>query len=77
MEADEPEQADSEEAHEDLYDEDQFFKESEAIPFQPKFQEEISNFHETQPLVPSSSANPPMRSMDVNQLEGKSWHLTF
>lgn len=57
----------------DLYDEDQFYRESEAIPPAPKLHRELSKssvISEVPSVEPSSSANPPMRSRDGNHLEG-------
>lgn len=59
----------------DLYDEDQFYRESEAVPPAPKLQRELANpptpADSFATLEPSSSANPPMRSHEGNHLEGK------
>lgn len=58
----------------DLYDEDQFYRESEAVPPAPKLHRELSNPPAlADPFAtaePSSSANPPMRSREGNHLEG-------
>lgn len=56
----------------DLYDEDQFYRESEAIPPAPKLHRELATSDMPTSLgEPSSSVNPPLRSRDSNQLEGK------
>lgn len=77
-EPDEPHQVDMDQNQDELYDEDQFYRESEAIPPAPKLHRELSNpssgsnLSETPTLVePSSSANPPLRSRDSNLLEGE------
>lgn len=58
----------------DLYDEDQFYRESEAVPPAPKLHRELSNppalADPYATAEPSSSANPPMRSREGNHLEG-------
>ncbi|KAG4077616.1 hypothetical protein HA402_008876, partial [Bradysia odoriphaga] len=75
-EPDEPQQVDMDQNQDELYDEDQFYRESEAIPPAPKLHRELSNpssgsnLSETPTLAePSSSANPPLRSRDSNLLE--------
>lgn len=77
-EPDEPQQVDMDQNQDELYDEDQFYRESEAIPPAPKLHRELSNpssgsnLSETPTLAePSSSANPPLRSRDSNLLEGE------
>ena len=42
-EPDEPQHIDLEQNQDDLYDEDQFYRESEAIPPAPKLHRELSN----------------------------------
>ncbi|KAJ6634803.1 Protein eva-1 like C [Pseudolycoriella hygida] len=76
-EPDEPHQVDMDQNQDELYDEDQFYRESEAIPPAPKLHRELSNpssgSNLTEPALnePSSSANPPLRSRDSNLLEDK------
>lgn len=79
-EPDEPQQVDMDQNQDELYDEDQFYRESEAIPPAPKLHRELSNpsssgsnLSEAPTFAePSSSANPPLRSRDSNSLEGES-----
>lgn len=62
----------------DLYDEDQFYRESEAIPPAPKLHRELATSDMPTSLSePSSSVNPPLRSRDSNQLEGKTFFHYF
>lgn len=72
IEPDEPQQIDMEQNQDDLYDEDQFYRESEAIPPAPKLHRELAT-SDISTLIdePSTSANPPLRSRDSSQLEGK------
>ncbi|XP_055306897.1 protein eva-1 [Sitodiplosis mosellana] len=70
IEPDEPQQIDMDQDQDDLYDEDQFFRESEAIPPAPKLHRELATSDMPTSLSePSSSVNPPLRSRDSNQLE--------
>lgn len=72
VESDEPQQIDSEQNQDDLYDEDQFYRESEAIPPAPKLHRELATSDTPiASMEPSTSANPPLRSRDSSQLEGK------
>lgn len=72
VEPDEPQQIDMDQNQDDLYDEDQFYRESEAIPPAPKLHRELATSDMPTSLSePSSSVNPPLRSRDSNQLEGK------
>lgn len=62
----------------DLYDEDQFYRESEAIPPAPKLHRELATSDmPTSLFEPASSVNPPLRSRDTNQLEGKKFFHCF
>lgn len=71
IEPDEPQQIDMDQNQDDLYDEDQFYRESEAIPPAPKLHRELATSDMPTSLSePSSSVNPPLRSRDSNQLEG-------
>lgn len=71
IEPDEPQQTDAKEQNQDdFYDEDQFYRESEAIPPAPKLHRELAT-SETPTGEPSTSANPPLRSRDSSQLEGE------
>lgn len=73
VEPDEPQQIDMDQNQDDLYDEDQFYRESEAIPPAPKLHRELATSDTPTVLGdPSTSANPPVRTRDSNQLEGKS-----
>lgn len=71
VEPDEPQQIDMDQNQDELYDEDQFYRESEAIPPAPKLHRELAT-SDTSTIIdePSTSANPPMRSRDSSQLEG-------
>lgn len=72
IEPDEPHQIDMDQNQDDLYDEDQFYRESEAIPPAPKLHRELATSDMPTSLgEPSSSVNPPLRSRDSNQLEGE------
>lgn len=72
VEPDEPQQIDMDPNQDDLYDEDQFYRESEAIPPAPKLHRELATSDMPTSLSePSSSVNPPLRSRDSNQLEGE------
>lgn len=73
IEPDEPHQTDVKEpTQDDIYDEDQFYRESEAIPPAPKLHRELATSDTpTASGEPSTSANPPLRSRDSSQLEGK------
>lgn len=72
VEPDEPQQIDMDPNQDDLYDEDQFYRESEAIPPAPKLHRELATSDmPTSISEPSSSVNPPLRSRDSNQLEGE------
>lgn len=75
VEPDEPQQIDMEQDQDDLYDEDQFYRESEGIPPAiPKLHRELATSE-----IPSSSSldelatssNTPLRSRDSNKLEGE------
>lgn len=75
-EADEPQQTDLDLDQDELYDEDQFYKESEAIPPAPKvqganvgrsFDFDTSNPHEEA----TSTLLPPLLSRNDANLEGK------
>lgn len=70
LEPDETHQIDLEH-NDDLYDEDQFYRESEANPPAPKLQRELATSEMPSSVEPTSSDSPPpMRSRDSNQLEG-------
>lgn len=56
--------------NDDLYDEDQFYRESEANPPAPKLQRELATSEIPASMEPASSNSPPLRSRDSNQLEG-------
>lgn len=73
IEPDEPQQIDMEQNQDDLYDEDQFYRESEAIPPAPKLHRELATVDPSLTSIeePSTSANPPLRSRDSSQLEGE------
>lgn len=59
------------EHNDDLYDEDQFYRESEANPPAPKLQRELATSEMPTSMESPSSDIPPMRSRDGgNQLEG-------
>lgn len=76
VEPDEPQQIDMDQNQDDLYDEDQFYRESEAIPPAPKLHRELATSDMPTSLSePSSSVNPPLRSRDSNQLEGMNLHI--
>lgn len=76
IEPDEPQQIDMDQNQDDLYDEDQFYRESEAIPPAPKLHRELATSDMPTSLSePSSSVNPPLRSRDSNQLEGMNLHF--
>lgn len=80
VEPDEPQQIDRDHNHDDLYDEDQFYRESEGVPPAiPKLHREIAASDSSPALIePSSSVNPPsMRSRDSNQLEGEFFYILF
>lgn len=78
MEPDEPQQIDMDQNQDDLYDEDQFYRESEAIPPAPKLHRELATSDMPTSLAePSSSVNPPLRSRDSNQLEGMTFGHSF
>lgn len=78
VEPDEPQQIDMDQNQDDLYDEDQFYRESEAIPPAPKLHRELATSDMPTSLgEPSSSVNPPLRSRDSNQLEGELIILFF
>lgn len=78
VEPDEPQQIDMDPNQDDLYDEDQFYRESEAIPPAPKLHRELATSDMPTSLgEPSSSVNPPLRSRDSNQLEGKTFRHCF
>lgn len=75
-ESDEPQQTDLDLDQDELYDEDQFYKESEAIPPAPKIQGanvgrsfdfDTSNAHEEA----TSTLLPPLLSRNDGTLEGK------
>lgn len=72
IEPDEPQQIDPKEQNQDdFYDEDQFYRESEAIPPAPKLHRELATSDTPTAFgEPSTSANPPLRSRDSSQLEG-------
>lgn len=84
-EPDEPHHVDMDANQDDLYDEDQFYRESEAIPPAPKLHRELSKssvmsasdipYLESAggpPPSPSSSVHPPpsVRQRDGHQLQG-------
>lgn len=72
VEPDEPHQIDMDPNQDDLYDDDQFYRESEAIPPAPKLHRELATSDMPTSLSElPSSVNPPLRSRDSNQLEGK------
>lgn len=77
VEPDEPAHVDPDLNQDDLYDEDQFYRESEAIPPAPKLHRELSksvsggigDFPTIEPAP--SSVNPPQRAREGNHhLEG-------
>ena len=73
-EPDEPQSVDLDQNQDDLYDEDQFYRESEAIPPAPKLHRELSKssvMWDVPSLEPSSSPNPPNMRSGSNELEGK------
>ena len=76
-EADEPLQTDIEQDQDDLYDDDQFYKESEAIPPAPKLQGDLASKDRPSDIIPSiitvqsSSVRPPLRNRDDSSLDGK------
>lgn len=74
-EPDEPQQVEVYQDQDDLYDEDQFYRESEAFPPAPKLSSDLSKTSKTDiPLIepPSSSSGPPIRHRDGGHtLEGK------
>lgn len=81
-EPDEPQHVDPDLNQDDLYDEDQFYRESEAIPPAPKLHRELSksalggigDFPTIEPAP--SSVNPPQRTREGNHhLEGMCTHL--
>lgn len=78
VEPDEPQQIDMDQNQDELYDEDQFYRESEAIPPAPKLHRELAT-SDTSTIIdePSTSANPPMRSRDSSQLEGNFVRMTI
>lgn len=78
VEPDEPQQIDMDQNQDELYDEDQFYRESEAIPPAPKLHRELATA-DTSTIIdePSTSANPPQRSRDSSQLEGNSFKFFF
>lgn len=72
-ESDEPIQIEMENDKDDLYDEDQFYRESEAIPPAPKLQSGMTKDQrpsDTTFLYATSSIEPPAKSRDSNNLEG-------
>lgn len=76
-EPDEPQQNDVEHYHDELYDDDQFYKESEAIPPAPKLQGDLASKDRPSDIIPSiitvqsSSVRPPLRNRDDSSLDGK------
>lgn len=76
VEPDEPAHVDPDLNQDDLYDEDQFYRESEAIPPAPKLHRELSksvsgmvDYPTIEPAL--SSINPPQRAREGNHhLEG-------
>ncbi|XP_055911842.1 uncharacterized protein LOC129945903 [Eupeodes corollae] len=72
-ESDEPQQTELDLDQDELYDEDQFYKESEAIPPAPKLQGAIPNpafpFDFTGDMMPTSTLMPPLLSRNDNSLE--------
>lgn len=76
-EPDEP-QNDVVQDHDELYDDDQFYKEPEAIPPEPKLQGDIAK-NRAKDLTPDivsahnvpSSVRPPLRNRDDSTLEGE------
>ncbi|CAO1402634.1 unnamed protein product [Diamesa tonsa] len=74
-EPDEPQQNDVEHYHDELYDDDQFYKESEAIPPAPKLQGDLASKDRPSDIIPSiitvqsSSVRPPLRNRDDSSLD--------
>ncbi|XP_055852523.1 protein eva-1-like [Episyrphus balteatus] len=72
-ESDEPQQTELDLDQDELYDEDQFYKESEAIPPAPKLQGAIPNpafpFDFSGDMIPTSTLMPPLLSRNDNSLE--------
>lgn len=72
-EPDEPQQNDIDHDHDELYDDDQFYKEPEAIPPEPKLQGDLAKDRSSD-LIPAivshqaSSPRPPMRNRDDSSL---------
>lgn len=75
-EADEPLQSDLEQDQDDLYDDDQFYKESDLIPPgpAPKLQGDLVKKQQRPQDGPiytyTSSISPPLRARDESTLEG-------
>lgn len=73
-EPDEPHQTDFDPDQDDLYDDDQFYRESEIPPPAPKLQGTLNNKDSRPTDIPaienSSIAVPPLRSRNDNGLEG-------
>lgn len=71
-EPDEPHQTDLEQDQDDLYDDDQFFKETEAIPPAPKLQGDISKIRPSviPNVITSNNIETHLRSKDDSALEG-------
>lgn len=75
-EPDEPQQNDIDHDHDELYDDDQFYKEPEAIPPEPKLQGDLGKDRSSDTIpsiisVQSSSVRPPLRNRDDSTLEGR------
>jgi len=68
-ELDEPQQTEVDPDQDDLYDENQFYRESEAIPPAPKLQGGLSGPSDSPDTV-QSSVVPPTRSKSDSNLEG-------
>lgn len=82
-EPDEPQQKDMDHDHDELYDDDQFFKEPEAVPPEPKLQGDLAK-ERSNDLIPAiishqaSSPRPPMmRNRDDSTLEGLIYYYVF
>lgn len=58
------------EHNDDLYDEDQFYRESEANPPAPKLQRELATSEVPSSIESPTSDSPPVKARDGDQLEG-------
>lgn len=81
-EPDEPQQNDIDHDHDELYDDDQFYKEPEAIPPEPKLQGDLAKDRSSDSIpsinsIQPSSVHPPMRNRDDSTLEGKLCQLSM